>query len=158
MLSLLGAAPFKDLTAGELQLEVKRAWTVVANPQLLLELRAGKGGDRGVLQVSRMSTASLQTLTDNEDLGAVAAKFGESMTARGKNWGKSAGSKKEPSALGRMGMSSFVGGQYPSIVAWFTVTRRAAYMWTWLGPDPQGSEVDDMVKLVMTAKELPAKK
>lgn len=42
----------------------------------------------------------------------------------------------------------------PAMSVWYTLSNRAAYMWTWLGPDPKGKELDEAMKIVMGAREL----
>lgn len=150
VLSLFGVGLLKDLTAGELRLSVPRAWTVVPNNQLLLELHVGKNGDRGVLQISRLGADGVSALT-GKDLGAAAVKFGEVNGRRGQNWGRAIGSKHVPCTMGQLGMAIFAGGEFPSMIVWLTVSSSSAYLWTWLGPDPVAGELEDAVKAVMGA-------
>ncbi len=153
LLTLFGAASLTDLVAGELKLAVPSGWVVVQNPALLLELHVGKDGSRGLLQLSRLSDDAVATLAQRE-LGEVAAFFGEWSNKHGQNWGHPTSSKSAACALGRLGTATFAGGEFPAMSVWYTISNRAAYMWTWLGPDPKARELDDAMTVVMGAREL----
>ncbi|MBX7101945.1 MAG: hypothetical protein K1X89_29785 [Myxococcaceae bacterium] len=145
------------LEVGNLKLEVPAGWTVAKNPELLLELRAGPDGNRGVLQVSKNKPDDATFLRSQKDLGALAEKFGQSLGTRGQNWGKPIGNKQTECAMGRLGIALFAGGEFPSMIILQTVGSRGAYLWTWLGPDPKAAEVEQTLRLVMAATEVQKK-
>jgi hypothetical protein len=135
------------LSVASLAIVVPAGWTEVvgAEPR---ELRSGNGG---VLQVSQLAAQHLSYIASAPDLGAFAAEFGGRLGGAERTWGTASGARTGDCERGRFGLAVFSAGQFPSMLLWITVAADAAYMWTWLGPDPQGEEIRDALAIVMGA-------
>ena len=59
--------------------------------------------------------------------------------------------------MGRMRLSVCRGGEYPAMFLWITVAMDAAFMWTWLGPDPTAEDESRAVlQIVQGARRRPS--
>jgi len=134
------------------QTPVLDGWSEHAQEHGLGEYRCGVDGAEGILQVSRLASDHFDFIRAAEDLGALAAEMGAGLSDSGQNWGRAAGSKQGSCAMGRFGLSVFVGGEYPSMLLLLTTSESAAFMWTWLGPDPQSERLRDVLEMIMAAQ------
>jgi hypothetical protein len=109
-------------------------------------------GSRGRLQVSKLAGEHLELIAQQEDLGAFAEEMGARSSTQGQNWGYATGSMQGACAMGRVGFAVFREGAFPAMFVWVTVSNQAALLWTWRGPDPAASEIEEVVRIVLSAR------
>lgn len=135
-----------------LDVSLPTGWVEHPNPEGLREFWAGHDGTTGILQVSQFPVEELGFISEQADLGAFAAVFGSRLGTGDQNWGQPGIHRQGTGKLGRFGAAVFVGGQFPAMVLWITVSEKAALMWTWIGPDPAAEEVKQAFQVVLEAK------
>jgi hypothetical protein len=133
----------------DLEFDVPPEWAPMPFEAGLLEVRAPPDGGSGILQVSRLPDEHLPFLTGDIDLGAFARELGSRLGG----WGDSLGIKSGSCAMGRFGLSIFRGtAECPAMLLWVTAAKEAAFLWTWLGPDPGAPEVKQALEAVLLAR------
>jgi hypothetical protein len=135
-----------------LALELPAHWIEEEPHDGLREFWARADGSTGLLQVSEIHPEQLKFVSEQSDLGALAAELGRQLGARGQNWGTPAASKQGECSSGRDGFAIFRDGQYPAMLLWVTLSADSAFMWTWLGPDPRAQEIAEAVAVVLGAR------
>lgn len=135
-----------------LSLELPAGWIEREPHDELREFWAKADGSTGLLQVSEIHPEQRTFISEQSDLGALAAELGKQLGTRGQNWGTSAAVKQGECGAGRYGFAMFRDGQYPAMLLWVTVSANSAFMWTWLGPDPRAEEVAQAVGVVLNAR------
>ena len=140
------------MSAEVVQVQLAEGWSVHPHEEGPTEYRCGADGAEGILQVSRIADEHFDFISGSEDLAALAEEMGTQLGESGQDWGKAGGGKSGECAMGRFGFSLFLGGQYPSMLLFLTVSANAAFMWTWLGPDPQSERLRDVLEMIMSAE------
>jgi hypothetical protein len=136
----------------DLDVTLPAGWVEHPHPEGLREFWAAQEGSTGILQVSEFPSEEIAFISEQADLGAFAAELGSRLGTGDRTWGKPGIFRQGTTKLGRFGAAVFVGGQFPAMVLWITVSERAALMWTWLGPDPAAEELKQAFQVVLEAK------
>jgi len=123
-------------------------WVEHPNPGGPREFRASASGDTGVLQFSQFPDDQLGWFTVQPDLAVVAVDLGKRML-----FSDDAASKAGACNMGRYGFAMFRGGKFPAMFLWLVLSRDAAHLWTWLGPDPTSPDAQAAVTIVLGARE-----
>lgn len=137
----------------DLVIALAAGWSEHPHPDGIRELRAAASDDRGVLQVSRFVPEHTAFVSGQPDLGAFAVELGHRLGGAEKTWGQAGKGMASTCALGRLGMAVFAGGQFPAMILLVTVSPRAAYMWTYLGPSLDAPQVEQALGMVKAATE-----
>lgn len=123
-------------------------WVEHPNPGGPREFRATAEGETGLLQFSRFPVEQVGWLSSQPDLAVVAAEMGRRL-----DFSSDAASKSGLCNMGRYGFAMFRGGRFPAMFLWVVLSREAALMWTWLGPDATSPEAQAAVAIVLGARE-----
>ncbi len=135
----------------ELELNLPPQWIEKRAPEGPRELWAAPDGSSGILQLSQLGAEEHAFLQEQPDLSIIARSMGLRLGGTERSWGRAGVSQTGQSALGPFGVSTFVEGQFPSMVLWVTVSTHSSLLWTWLGPDPTSAAVREAVQVVLTA-------
>ena len=146
----------KSFIADGVELTLPTSWSEHTQPGGPFEYWGQADGKTGLLQVSRFQESQFKFISEQQDLGALGEAIGKGLGKK-QNWGQAAGHQQGNCGMGRFGMSVFKGGQFPAMLLWVTVGREAAYLWTWLGPDPSAPEVRAVLDAVIGSREAAAK-
>ena len=140
-------APFGGKPA--LEVDLPAGWSRHDDPGGPLDFRPEASGALGLLQASLMPQQEFTRLQGVLPLGPEVADLGQEF-----NLGADlVGQQDAPCAMGRMAFALYRSKETPVLVVWVTLSKSRAWLWTFVGPDPDAPAVRQAMQVVISARE-----